>query len=461
MHFTRRLLDPHRSGLIVTLSVLAASAAAVSCSSSEEPGASRVADAGLDTADSGADGAEATDAAPDSSVRDAGSFDGKPLPVVCGSSPCATALVTTLGKSVEDKGEGFCALLDDGTVACWGANGAGQLGRGEAEGEALVDSSKAARVVGLSNITSLDHTCAVDTSGSVWCWGTGPFSWSEDGGVVSATHTSPVKLDLPPVTKVARSFATACAVVGGGDVQCWGSNALGQLAPLTEASSGEPKRAALPQGALASALEVGNATFVLRADGSVVSWGGNPGIGRVSPSFPDPLPQVVSLAKVTQIDSAYDNTCAVANGIGYCWGARILLTKGTVLERALPEAVGTPERLVQIATTRSESASVFPEVRELKPFRWCAVGQSGNVYCWGFNESGQAGSGTQEYVPRAVRAFDLPEGTAVAQVKTTVNTTCALLTNGKVFCWGSNFNGQLGNGLNRGKSLAPAEVVLP
>ncbi|AKU95654.1 hypothetical protein AKJ09_02318 [Labilithrix luteola] len=432
----------------------------MSCSSSsDDPSAPPIADAGRDEGDA----TEVIDAATDSSIRDADSFDGKPLPVVCASSPCATALVTTLGRSIDDKGEGFCALLDDGTVACWGANGAGQLGRGEGGGvgvgEALVDSSTAARVVGLSNITSLDHTCAVDTSGSVWCWGTGPFSWSEDGGVVSATHTTPVKLDLPLATKVARSFATACAVVGG-DVQCWGSNALGQLGPLTEVSSGEPKRAALPQGALASALEVGNATFVIRDDGSVLSWGGNPGIGRISPSFPDPFPQLVALTNVTQIDSAYDNTCAVANGIGYCWGARLLPTKGTVLERALPEAVGAPERLVQIATTRTDAASVFPEVREFKPFRWCAVAASGSVYCWGFNESGQAGNGTQEYVPRAVRV-DLPEGARVAQVKTTINTTCALFTNGKLYCWGSNFNGQLGNGLNRGKSLAMTEVVLP
>jgi len=448
MHFTRRLLDPHRCGLIVALSVLAASAAAVSCSSSDDPSESPPADAGVDGADT-----DASDAAVDSSDRDASTFDGKPRPVVCESSPCATALVTTLGRSVEERAEGFCVLLDDGTVACWGANGAGQLGRGEGEQEALVDSSTAAKVVGLSSITSLDHTCAVDKSGSVWCWGTGPFSWTEDGGVVAATYTTPVRLDLPPVTKVARSFATACAVVGG-DVRCWGSNALGQLGPMTETFNGEPERAA--------ALEVGNATFVLREDGSVVSWGGNPGIGRVSPSFPDPLPQLVSLASVTQIDSAYDNTCAVANGIGYCWGARVLPIEGTVLERALPEPVAAPERLVQIATTRSKSVFLLPDtVREFTPFRWCAVGESGSAYCWGFNESGQAGSGTEEYAPRAVRVSGLPEGIAVAQVKTTVNTTCALLTNGRVYCWGSNFNGQLGNGLNRGKSLAPTAVVLP
>ena len=455
MHFTRRLLDPRRSGLFVALSVLAAAAAAVSCSSSDEPSEPPLTDAGADTM-------EPTDAPDDSSGRDAGIFDGQPLPVVCESSPCATALVTTLGRSVEDKGEGFCVLLDDGTVACWGANGAGQLGRGEGEGEALVDSSTPARVAGLSNITSLDHTCAVDKSGGVWCWGTGPFSWAADGGVASATYTTPVKLALPPVTKVARSFETACAVVGA-DVQCWGSNALGQLGPLTETFTGEPTRVALPNGAAASALEVGNATFVLRADGSVVSWGSNPGIGRVSPSFPDPLPQLVSLARVMQIDSAYDNTCAVANGIGYCWGARVTPFKGTVIDRALPEPVAASEPLVQIATTRSEGyvLNTDNKVRDFKPYRWCAVASSGSVYCWGFNESGQAGTGTEEYVTRAAMVVGLPEKALVAQVKTTVNTTCALLTSGKVYCWGSNYNGQLGNGLNRGKSLAPAEVVLP
>ncbi len=458
MHFTRRLLEPHRSGLLVALSVLAASAAAASCSSNDERSDSPLADAGLEAADT-----EASDAVADSSVRDAGTFDGQPLPVVCESSPCATALVTTLGRSVDDEGEGFCALLDDGTVACWGANGAGQLGRGETEGVRLVDSSTAVKVVGLSNITSLDHTCAVDEGGSVWCWGTGPFSWTGDGGVLSATHTTPVKLDLPPVTRVARSFETACALLASGEVRCWGSNALGQLGPLSETFSGEPVRAALPQGAAVTALEVGNATFVRRDDGSVVSWGGNPGIGRISPSFPDPLPQVVPLASVAQIDSAFDNTCAVANGIAYCWGVRSNPLEGTVTDRAFPEPVATPEPLVQIATTRSEGwvLSGDTTVRDFKPYRWCAVSASGRVYCWGFNESGQAGTGDEELAARPARVVGLPEDALVAQVKTTADTTCALLTTGKVYCWGSNYNGQLGNGLNRGKSSTPTEVVLP
>ena len=455
MHFTRRLLDPRRSGLFVALPVLV-TAAAVGCSSSDEPGHAPLSDAGAEASET-VDASDVPDAG-----QDAAAFNGRPRAVECASSPCATTLVTTLGRSVDEDEEGFCALLADGTVACWGGNQAGQLGRGEAEGDPLVDSSVPARVAGLSNVVSLDHSCAVDESGGVWCWGTGPFSWSGDAGAVSSTHTTAVKLDLPPVTKVARTFDTACAVLTTGDVQCWGSNARGQLGPVTETFSGAPVRIALPSGAAASALEVGNAAFVIREDGSLLSWGANPGIGRVSPSTPDALPQLVFLERVTQVDSAYDNACALANGDAYCWGARVSPVKGKPNDRALPEPAPAPEPLVQIATTRSEGYALDDgKLRDFKPYRWCAVGDSGNLYCWGFNESGQAGTGDEEYVTRAARVVGLPEESFVAQVKTTTNTTCALLTTGKVYCWGSNYYGQLGNGLNRGKSLTPTEVVLP
>ncbi len=39
--------------------------------------------------------------------------------------------------------------------------------------------------------------------------------------------------------------------------------------------------------------------------------------------------------------------------------------------------------------------------------------------------------------------------------------TCAILTNGKVYCWGANYYGQLGNGEIKVRSLVPQEMVLP
>ena len=94
------------------------------------------------------------------------------------------------------------------------------------------------------------------------------------------------------------------------------------------------------------------------------------------------------------------------------------------------------------------------------PQRWCAVGASGAIYCWGFNESGQAGDGTKlDVLSDAVKVQGLP-GPA-ADVKTTPNATCALLTSGKVYCWGSNYYGQLGSGNLKVPSLTPQEVALP
>jgi len=115
----------------------------------------------------------------------------------------------------------------------------------------------------------------------------------------------------------------------------------------------------------------------------------------------------------------------------------------------------TPEALVDIATTQSHVIDVLG----LKPSRGCAVSISGAVYCWGFNENGQAGDGTQDHASQAVRVEGLPG--PVARVKTTPNATCALLTSGKVHCWGSNYNGQLGNGERPQRSFVPVEVKLP
>ncbi len=448
MRFTRRRLERLSASLAVVVPLLTMSAMAASCGSSDGPEANPAEDANADAA-RGTDDADVPDAG-----QGGGLVDAAPLPVVCTSSPCAKALVTTLGTDAEDRSQGFCVLLDDGTVACWGPNGAGQLGRGDGAGS--VDSPTPARVVGLSGVVALDHTCAVDGSGSVWCWGTGPFLRPDAGGATS-TERTPVKLDLPPARTVGLGFMTACALVDEG-VLCWGSNANGQLGPMAEApeDSGMPRVIPISPGAPVRAMAVGKATFVLREDGALVTWGGNPPIGRVSPMFPDPQPRAIALEGISTADLAYDNACATVKGTGYCWGARgfeDLYSAETV--RALPDPIFTPEPILQIATTRTRVL----EKGAVEPYRWCATAVSGAVYCSGWNESGQAGDGTRTYAATPVKVEGLPAH--AAQVRTTSDTTCALLTNGKVYCWGSNYHGQLGNGQVRGLSVLPTEVLLP
>ena len=451
MHFTRRHPDRTQAPILGLIALLVSGGTAAACSSSDDIGDVHVSDIVDAAADAPSAPVEAGSAPSD--AGDGGAIDAGPLPIVCSTPPCAIALTTTLGATVDDRSEGFCALLDDGTVACWGANGAGQLGRGADAG--IVDSSDAKRVLNLSDVASIDHTCAVTKAGDVWCWGTGPFLQQANGAAIT-TERTPVKLDVPPSTAVGVGYATACAAVEGG-IQCWGSNTNAQLGPLPAPSgdTGRPRAVEIPAGAPVRTIAVGTATLALREDATLVTWGANPPIGRLSSVFPEPSPGRVAIDGFSSVELAHDNACATAAGIGYCWGAPAIPGKGSPLDRALPEPVVTPEPIVDIATTQTHVITGLG----LKRSRWCAVSISGAVFCWGLNESGQAGDGTQDYAFDSVRVADLPE--PAARVKTTPNATCALLTNGKIYCWGSNYNGQLGNGKGPQRSFVPVEVQLP
>lgn len=450
MRFTRRLLEQRLSGALVIASLSAVAGLAASCGSDRDP------EGGSDVGDGGAadvrDGSVPDDGGgPDTYAppRDAETSDAAPRPVACTSAPCATSLVTTLGIGTMG---GFCALLQDGTVACWGQNNQGQLGRGAEAG--TVDSANPARVVGLTDIVAIEHSCAIDKSGATWCWGMGPYFRSDVKPMTN--ELAPVRLPIPPATRVstraAFDLAVACAVTDGG-VVCWGMNNNGQVSvpQMVADPDAAPREVPMPAGPPIRGVFVGNASFVLREDGTALSWGANPPLARVSSLFPDPYPKPIALRGVSSIDVINDNACAVAEGIAYCWGS-VDRNSNRPLERAIPQLVATPEPVVQIATTSGGGNNTVPQ-------RACACGVSGDVYCWGNNASGQAGDGTKQYATKPVKVVGLP-GPA-AQVKTVSRTTCALLTSGKIYCWGDNYNGQLGNGQIKLPSDVPTEVVLP
>ena len=452
----RRPFIPRCPALLALVTSLGAvTAMTASCSSSEG-------DAGdplPSDADGGPDAAieAAREDVDDAGIADVVIVDSAPLTVVCDEPPCAVALTTTLTPStpiLDD--EGYCALLDDGTVACWGADAEGQVGNPEASGFSRVP----LRVPGLSKVASLDHTCAVDSDGSVFCWGRGPFLQSEASA--QTVETIPVRLPLPgPATRVAFSSGlydgVGCAILRDGSVVCWGSNSNMQLGVDVPRSVGNAQPQPIEGAFGAKDIGLGLATFVLDDDGTLKSWGYNGSVGRPISLNYSGVPGRVALDHVSMVDTVQDEACAVANGVGWCWGGNDVDNAGA-LSRALPSAVDTPEPITRIATSRSVPVREN-SISYLDRRRWCATGVSGSVYCWGLNNAGQAGSGTKEFVVSPVEVAGLPA--PAAEVKVMPYSTCALLTTGKVYCWGSNFYGQLGAGLPRGSVLEPVEVKLP
>jgi hypothetical protein len=142
------------------------------------------------------------------------------------------------------------------------------------------------------------------------------------------------------------------------------------------------------------------------------------------------------------------HACALAdNGRAYCWGrnASGQLGDGTTDVRWAPIEVSVSgvlsgKSLVSIAAAYSGSSS--------DGFT-CAVSTEGKVYCWGYNAYGQLGdnSTTNRTSPVAV-ATGAASGKVFVDVKVGSDHACGLTSDGKVYCWGNNDYGQLGNNSN-------------
>ncbi|MEZ4293689.1 MAG: EGF domain-containing protein [Polyangiaceae bacterium] len=93
------------------------------------------------------------------------------------------------------------------------------------------------------------------------------------------------------------------------------------------------------------------------------------------------------------------------------------------------------------------------------PWHACAIRTDGTIWCWGFNSSGQVGTGTGDNY--FVRPVSIGDATDWKQVTAGAAFTCALATTGKVSCWGTNSLGQLGDGTTAAKtSPVPAAGLI-
>lgn len=237
------------------------------------------------------------------------------------------------------------------------------------------------------------HVCVVRASGAVECMNWNAYGQLGDGTTMSRRDLRPV-LNLRDAAEVAAGQLHTCAVrVGGGQVVCWGYNNAGQL-----------------------------------GDGSLADHA--------------LLTEVRGLGLVRGLGVGTFFSCAIkTSGQVFCWGANAdgALGTGDTMRRVFPErgAVGL-ERVTRLGCGEQHA---------------CAV-QDGHVWCWGHNEWGQLGNG------RTGAGSNVPveviERSAVREVGCGASHTCALDESGRVWCWGSNFNGELGDPVH-----APSATPLP
>ena len=400
--------------------------------------------------------------------------------------------VETLAR-VKNVSAGFntCAVLEDNTVACWGLNASGQLGDGS-----TTDRSIPVRVAGLTAVTQVSvsggHACAAFFDGHVSCWGEN--GSGQLGNATQVGSVIPVEVaDVRSALKVSVGNGTSCALLRTGSATCWGSNDRGQLGNGSAIDSASPVALEHPM-TTAEISARGDFSCALMADGTARCWGPGSYVGGGIPPQRTTAVSVTGLINAKKMSVGNRHSCAVLeDGRAMCWGINpnqlVNLGNGASSASTTPVLVSDVTQAVDVTVGEFHSCLLFTDgsikcwgkgsqlgvnsaftafaphdalnlgkaVQVSAGFdHTCALLADASVQCWGGNSSGQAGNGRTyliEATPVVVQGV-----TDAVQISSGDAYTCAVLSNGKVTCWGANDFGQLGDGSTSSHS-APVDVV--
>jgi alpha-tubulin suppressor-like RCC1 family protein len=372
-----------------------------------------------------------------------------------------------------------CALSGGGDVSCWGNNDAGQLGYGHTDPVGDDEPVGAQGVVNVGDaVISLaaggQHTCAILEKGSIRCWGFGgDLALGNGNGKYYTVGDDEVPGEMgdaiiysnSPFEQLAAGDHHTCMRTQNGTIKCWGNSPEGALgygyATQTGGWLGN-----VPMGETASFLVAGaDHTCAVVEGGLVRCWGeaSSLGYGGMDNIGDNEQPMTVAplalSAAVTQLAAGDRHTCALTTaGTIHCWGLGLdgVLGYGScqdVSDATVAGIVNVGGLTVQIAAGQSHT---------------CALLLDGSVRCWGSGISGALGYGNIEDIgdneaPAVAGAVDLPE--PATQLVAGAEFTCALLSSGAVQCWGNGLFGRLGYGHTQsiGDDETPASVqsILP
>ncbi len=272
--------------------------------------------------------------------------------------------------------------------------------------------------------------CGLRADRSLWCWG-----WNSGGqlGLGDTTdRTVPERVGADTWDQVSLSGSTGCGVTRG-ELWCWGSNADGQLGMGDTTQRLTPTRLG-SQNDWRQVSTGSMHTCAIKADDSLWCWGdsqyGKTGLGN---QLDRNVPVRVGSSSWRTVNAMSHSTCGIrTDNTLWCWGWNIYGQLGVGIgegNQLLPRQVGTDGDWSTVA---------------LGPENGCGVRTDGTLWCWGRNAFGMVGVGDT-----TTRDTPVQVGTETTWVRADpagTAHTCGVRSDGSLWCWGLNHDGQLNTG---------------
>jgi alpha-tubulin suppressor-like RCC1 family protein len=342
-----------------------------------------------------------------------------------------------------------CGVQADGSLWCFGRNNEGEVGLDPMTTPAVALPTRIGMDTDWAEVGVGDEfTCASKQSGEVFCFGR-----ATDGVLGSSLPAStsvPTRVGTGLFRRLAVTTTGACAVTPTSGAVCWGQNEAGELGarvPFASTSAPVPVATTTP---LERVLGRRRLRCAVTTNDGLECWGDNVstngGLGRGSSGGVTTLTAIDGPYRALAVSNA--GGCGVSTDGGLsCWGTGVHLgpvDAGVV--QTTPTPLGAATDWTSITVTALATPLMGPQSLNPNPFgHACGLRTGGQLFCWGRNTFGQLGQGSTlaSFAPVVVPP---PSGATWSQVAISEFSTCAIASTGRLYCWGSNAQGQIGLG---------------